>query len=125
MTTIGDLLLLETTYKEPSHRYPHQVHANLSPEVRKLLGALVDKMNLYSENKVTTSSFTRLLILFAIDSLELSKLVKEDDPLCVLPDKSTPLGNVRSLGQVADVVNLEAEKLIHIDQVAKGEVIWK
>jgi hypothetical protein len=125
MTTIGDLLLLATTYKEPSHRYPHQVHANLSPEVRSLLSALVTKMNMYSEDRITTSSVTRLLILFAVDALELSSLVKEEDPLCVLPDKSTPLGNVRSLGHAADVVNLEAEKLTHIDQVAKGEVIWK
>ena len=125
MTTIGDLLLLATTYKEPSHRYPHQVHANLSPEVRKLLGALVDKMNLYSEDKVTTSSLTRLLILFAVDAMDLRKLVNESDPLCVLPEKSTPLGNVRSLSNVADVVDLDAEKLIEIEQVAKGTVIWK
>lgn len=125
MTTIGDLLLLATTYKEPSHRYPHQVHANLSPEVRKLLSALVDKMNRYSDDKVTTSSLTRLLILFAVDAMDLRKLVNESDPLCVLPDKSTPLGNVRSLSNVADVVDLDAEKLIEIEQVAKGTVIWK
>ena len=125
MTTIGDLLLLATTYKEPSHRYPHQVHANVSPEVRKLLSALVDKMNMYSDDKVTTSSLTRLLILFAVESLELRKLVTTADPLCVLPDKSTPLGNVRSLSAVADVVDLDADKLIEIEQVAKGTVIWK
>ena len=67
MATVGDLLLLLTTYNEPSHKHPHQVHANLSTEHRQLLDSLVLKLNRYSDAKVTTSSFIRLLILFSID----------------------------------------------------------
>ena len=125
MATIGDMLLLITTYKEPSHRYPHQVHANLSTRHRELLDSLVIKLNRYSDTKVTLSSLARILILFSIESLNLSEVLEAEDPLCVLEDKSTVSGNIKSLGQMADIINMDPEELVKIDNIKKGDAIWK
>lgn len=125
MATVGDLLLLLTTYNEPSHKHPHQVHANLSTEHRQLLDSLVLKLNRYSDAKVTTSSFIRLLILFSIDYLNLKEALSSEDPLCSLPDKSSIKGDIQSLGNVADMLGMLPEELTQIDSLKKGEAIWK
>jgi len=125
MTTIGDLLLLKTTYAEPSHRYPHQVHANLSPKDKELLERLVKKLNMYAERKVTLSSLVRLLVLFSIDSLDLRELVNRGDPLCSLPETSSARSRVSELSKVADVIDVDPKELVHIEDVRKGSAIWK
>lgn len=120
MATLGDILLLTTTYKEPSGRYPHQVSANLDRETRELIESVVIKLNMYSEDKVSTSSVARMLIMFAVDSLDLSGVLDSSDTLCSLPEKSTVLGNIRSLSSIADVVNANPKDLIHIENVKGG-----
>ena len=125
MATVGDLLLLKTTYAEPSHRYPHQVHANLSPKDKELLDRLVIKLNRYSDDKVTLSSLVRLLVLFSIDSLSLRDLAGQGDPLCSLPDTSSARSKVNALAKVADIIDVDPDKLVHIEDVRKGSAIWK
>ena len=67
----------------------------------------------------------RILILFSIESLNLSEVLEAEDPLCVLGDKSTVSGNIKSLGQMADIINMDPEELVKIDNIKKGDAIWK
>lgn len=125
MSTIGDLLLLTTTYKDPSHRNLHQITVAVAKADKELLEALVEKLNLYSDAKVTTSSLSRTLLLFAIEALSMREILSEADPLCVLPDTSTAIGKVRALGEMSDILGLDSSQLSRIDNNAKGSVIWK
>lgn len=125
MATIGDLLLLTTTSKDPSHRYTHAITLNLDSETHALLVAVASKINNYSEDKVTTASLARALVHFARESLTLDKLLDDQDPLCVLPTTHSVRGQIAELGSKADVVGLSPDVLTNIEDFKKGSVLWK
>ena len=125
MATIGDILLLTATSKDPSHRYTHAVTLNLDAETHALLVALATKLNNYSESKVTTSSLARALLHFSRESLTLDALLDEQDPLCVLPTTHSVRGKIAALGNMADVVGVAPEVLTDIEDFKKGSVLWK
>lgn len=120
MSTLGDILLLTTTYTESSGRYPHTIHTSLDKETRELLQAVLDRMNRYSESNITTSALVRMLVMFSVQALDLPEALDGQDTLCALPDKSSVLSNIKSLSVIADVVNANPKELTHVENVKGG-----
>ena len=125
MATIGDILLLATTSKDPSHKYTQSITLNIDPETHAVLSALVTKLNNYSERKFTLSSLTRALVYFSKESLELPSLLEEQDPLCVLPATHSIRNTISQLGNMSDVVGVPSEVLTEVEDFKKGSVLWK
>ena len=120
MATLGDILLLTTTYTEASGKYPHTVATHLDKETRELLGTVVNKLNRYSESHISTSALLRMLVLFSVDALQLREVLGFEDTLCAIPDKSSVKSNINSLSAIADVVGVSPKDLTHIDDVKGG-----
>ena len=125
MATIGDILLLATTSKDPSHKYTQSITLNIDAETYAILSALVTKLNTYSEKKFSLSSLTRALVYFSKEALELHTLLEEQDPLCVLPTTHSIRNKISQLGNVSDVVGVPPEVLTEVEDFKKGSVLWK
>lgn len=125
MSTIGDLLLLHTTCKNPEHKYTHSHRVHLDYETYKLLEQLSDKMNNYTDEKITTSALIRSLLHFSRQALNLDTILDQEDPLCALPNTHITRSRIRDLSNVSDVLDIKPSHLTKVEDHKKGTAIWK
>ena len=125
MATIGDILLLATTSRDPAHKYTQSLTLNIDPETYALLSAVVNKLNNYSEKKFSLSSLTRALVYFSKEALELPTLLDEQESLCVLPTTHSIRNKISQLGNMSDIVGMPPEVLTEVEDFKKGSVLWK